>query len=977
MCLGKINTRRCKSHCVWLYAICLVGVLHFESVFAKDTTYDLSIPQGTLSQMLNNLAKQTDHSLIFPTDKFDQSVHDPLVGILTLRTALDELLCETGLSAVITDRQVIAISVEPNINDIKGVCNMKKSKKAPEQVALKNNKAKVSAACALAFFLCGNSNTALSAEPAAILEEIVVTARKREENLRDVPLSISAMTDSDMDAQGITTLQDIGDSTPGLDFAQAFGRQDFRPAIRGQANILGRANAGLFLDGIIIERGSASFPLAALERVEVVKGPQSALYGRSTLAGAINYVLKKPGDEFEGNVSIDGGQRGYAKVEGHFSGPVSDTLGLALTLSRYQRDGEYSNTLAANAFGTPAISNKVGGEETNSAALVFDFQPSERLSITGHAAYDDSDDDQFAIALQDAGLNNCFRVGVDTDSAGNVLTQPAPPAGTPEASAGSVNSAGYNGSGYFCGEVTTENALGADGTTNLETSFFDDSGSESESLRLGLRVNYELSDAYTLTGILGYNSTEESTRSDSTFGGGDISFPVVGVGSPFFVQGFGAPPTIQSRVGFIVGNDDEFDDNSQEIRLSYDNGGNLQYMIGVYRYSSESEGTQATSFDTQTSTFNGITAFSPFNPTFSPATLSTSAFYEGGPFGEQGANEVNSTSIFGSFDWALNETWSISAEARFNKDEFDFDPRDGTGAVTGDFDSFLPKVTISNKLSEDSLVYLNVAKGNKPGTLNTQNGVPTADVLVDEETAISTELGFKSTMMDGRLVANVALYNIDWTDLQLTTTRAATVNGQARTFSILQNVGEATINGLEVGLDFAATNSWTVKFGYAYTDSNIDEFIQSVDAGASAGSAFREAALIFGYQADGNVNITGTQLPQTSEHQLNFSNIFTGELSNDWSWTGRVDVNYNSERFAQVYNLASTGDRTIVNTRLGFQNDTMALELWADNLLDDDTPTALIRYVQGNDLTFNPFNRAIGVTLPEKRRVGVTARYNF
>lgn len=826
--------------------------------------------------------------------------------------------------------------------------------------------------------LIPTGNVIAQQDSATLLEEIIVTARKREERLQDAPIAISALTSSDLDSQGIATLQDIGDATPGLDFAQAFGRQDFRPAIRGQANISGRANAGLFLDGIIVEQGSANFPLAALERVEVVKGPQSALYGRSTLAGAINYVLKKPGEEFEGLISVDGGQRGYVKAEGHFSGPVSDTLGVALTVSRYQRDGEYTNTLAANAFGTPAISNKVGGEETNSATLVFDFRPSERLSFNGHIAYDDSDDDQFAIALQDSSLNNCFRTGVDIDpSTGAPFAQPAPPAGTPEASAGSVNFAGYNGSGYFCGEATVEAALGADGTTNLETSFFDDSGTESENLRLGLRVNYELSDEYTLTGILGYNSTEESARSDSTFGGGDTRFPVVGVGSPFAVQGFGAPATIQSRVGFIVGNDTELDDNSQEIRLSYDNGNNLQYMIGVYRYSSEDGDLQSTSFDTQTSTFNGITAFSPFNPTFSPATISTSAFFENTAFEDQGINKVDSMSVFGSFDWVINDAWSISAEARFNKDEFDFDPRDGSAAITGDFDAFLPKITISNNLNEDSLLYLNVAKGNKPGTLNTQNGVPAADVLVDEETAISTEIGFKSTMMDGRLQANVALYNIDWTDLQLTTTRAATVNGQARTFSILQNVGEATINGLELGIDFAATSSWAIKFGYAYTDSNIDEFIQSVDAEASAGSAFREAALLFGYQADGNVNITGTQLPQTSEHQLNFSNIFTGELNNGWGWSGRVDVNYNSERFAQVYNLASTGDRTIVNARLGFQNDTMALEFWANNLLDDDTPTALIRYVQGNDLTFNPFNRAIGVTLPEKRRVGVTARYNF
>ena len=827
--------------------------------------------------------------------------------------------------------------------------------------------------------------TAQDSSSTITLEEIIVAARKREERLQEVPLSITAITDSELDAKGIASLEDIGDSTPGLDFAQAFGRQDFRPAIRGQSNILGRANAGLFVDGIIVEEGGATFPLNALERVEVVKGPQSALYGRSTLAGAINYVLKKPGDEAAGSVVAEVAERGYLKLDAHVSGPITDNFGAALTLSRYEKDGEYDNVFAGNAF-APAFTNEVGGEESNSAALVLSFTPSDKLSISGHILYDKSDDEQFAIAVQDPGLNNCFRPGTDLDAAGNVLAQPSPPAGSPEESANSIDSAAYNSSGYFCGEVTTENALGNDNATSLETSFFDDSGNEITSVRFGIKADYELSDAWTLTGIFGYNDVDTESRSDSTFGSGDTRFPVVGVFSPFNVQaaGFGtATPVVQTRVGFIVGNDDTFEDSSQEIRFSFNDGGNTRYMVGLYHYASEESGTQVTSFDTPAATnddgvpvFNGIPVFAAFSPV-GTAMISTSAFYEGAPFDFQGETEIESMSVFGSVNHQFNDNWSLDVEFRYNKDEIDFTRGDGSPTVSADFDAFLPKITFSNQASDDTLYYLTVGRGNKPGGVNDDDGIPASDVAIEEETAISYELGLKTTGLDGRLIANAAIYHIDWEDLQLTQTRAAVVGGQNRTFSILDNVGKATVDGLELSLSLQATDFWNVNLGYAYTDSNIEEFINSVDAGADAGSSFREAALIFGYQPDGNVNITGTQLPQTSKHQINFSNTFTGAINDQWKWYARADVNYNSKRYAQVYNLAHTGARTIVNARIGARTDTLEVELWATNLLDDNTPTALIRYVVANDLTFNPFNRAIGATLTDTQRFGLTARYNF
>ncbi len=829
---------------------------------------------------------------------------------------------------------------------------------------------------AAAVALFAGAPSPAQAQQGAEVSEIVVTARKVEENLREIPLTVSAFTEQSLEDQGIVSLQDIADSTPGFDFAQAFGRQDFRPVIRGQSNILGRANAGLFLDGIIVEEGNASIPLSALQRVEVVKGPQSALYGRNTLSGAINYVLKTAGAETESEATVEFGERDLARAEFHISGPLSDTVGAALTVSHYERGGEYGNAYPGNALGTPSYSDETGGEQSSSITGVLSIDPSDRVSIQAHAMFEQTDDDQYPIALMPSGSNNCYQV-----TRGGPLAQPAPPAGTPEAEAGTVTSAGYNGSGYFCGEVEVAGVLAENGgNTQLETRFFPSSGAERDSLRLGLRIDAEVSDTVTFTSLTGYNDVATYSSQDQTFGGGDTRRPVAGVGSPFAVQGFGpTPPIVHSRVGFLTVDDDDFSDFSQEVRLRFEPDEDFNYTIGAYYYESDESFLALGSGDTPaTAWINGTPVFSPFNPGFVPLPgFSTSAMYEGAPLRNDGAESISSRSVFGALEFRAAERLVLGAEIRWNEDEFEFVRAADGSNVSGSFDAFLPKLTARYEMNANTLIYANIAKGNKPGTLNRDQGVPAQDVNVNEENAVSFELGLKSLSMDNRLETGLAIYNIDWEDIQLTSARAATVNGQARTFSILQNIGEAGIRGLELDVSYQLTDNWITRLGYALTDSEIDRFVQSVDAGAAAPSSFREAALIAGYQSSGDVVISGVQLPQTSRSQLIFSNVLEGGLSGGWAWFLRADYHYNSERYAQVYNLAHTGDREILNLRGGFRSGNIDIELWMDNALDNDTSPALIRYVQASDLTFNPFNRAIGLTLPEKRRAGATLRYRF
>ena len=155
--------------------------------------------------------------------------------------------------------------------------------------------------------VASNFNVAMAQNLA--LEEIVVTARKRDENIYEIPVSVSAFSDAMLAQAGIDNAQDLSDYTPGLDFRQFDfgGRGTPNIRVRGmiQQVITPSTQIGaLFWDGSYIGGGGSFVPLGGLERVEVIKGPQTAYFGRNTFAGAINYIPKRAGDEWEGEISL-------------------------------------------------------------------------------------------------------------------------------------------------------------------------------------------------------------------------------------------------------------------------------------------------------------------------------------------------------------------------------------------------------------------------------------------------------------------------------------------------------------------------------------------------------------------------------------------------------------------------------------------------------------------------------------------------
>ena len=227
--------------------------------------------------------------------------------------------------------------------------------------------------------LLAQSAMAQNAAPAVAEDsgEIIVTARRRAETLQSIPADVSAVTQESLTRAGATNLADIARMTPGLSFNAGNAGGLAAPTLRGVTNVTTTTfdnNVGVFLDGVYLSgKSNLDIDLFNLARVEVIKGPQSALYGNNAFAGAINYVLDRPADHLTGRIKSSVGTDGLYEVAAKIGGPVTDTL-------RAQIVGSYSH------FGG-TIDNKVGENLGGwdykwSASAMVEWTPGDAFSAS-------------------------------------------------------------------------------------------------------------------------------------------------------------------------------------------------------------------------------------------------------------------------------------------------------------------------------------------------------------------------------------------------------------------------------------------------------------------------------------------------------------------------------------------------------------------------------------------------------------------
>lgn len=229
----------------------------------------------------------------------------------------------------------------------------------------------------------------------AQIEEVVVTTRRREESLQDVPIAVTALGAEQIARQNINSLADIVQLAPSVQFDNAFGPSDTRITVRGLSNTRGRSNVAFLIDGIdvttenVISAGSGLLAnrrlLNDVQRIELVKGPQSALYGRAAFSGAISYITKEPGPQPEGRVGVDFAEDGQRQIDFSYSTPVrgmEDILAVRVSGVWWDERGRYENLVSGN---------EVGGSDGFGGALTSVFTPTDTVKVKARLEYTDED----------------------------------------------------------------------------------------------------------------------------------------------------------------------------------------------------------------------------------------------------------------------------------------------------------------------------------------------------------------------------------------------------------------------------------------------------------------------------------------------------------------------------------------------------------------------------------------------------------
>ncbi|MDC0003308.1 TonB-dependent receptor [Porticoccaceae bacterium] len=343
---------------------------------ADPKRYQLRVEAQNIEQALRSLANASGKRLLFPYDQVGALKSVTISGRYTLEDALKIILKDTSLSGRLTSDGVILITPD-----------QKKSDRGSEM----NSKKRILASTIAFFMGAGGVSGVVGAEDVDskemswLLEEVIVTAQKREQKLIDVPMSVAALTGEDLENQGVVDLQSLSLAVPGLFVAES-GSFQRRISIRGIGNTNGSSSlVGLYLD----EAPVASLPASQidlrvydLERIEVLKGPQGTLYGEGSVGGTIRYITQDPQlDAFGGAINIDGSttERGDTShtIKGVVNTPITDTLGLRLV-------GQYINS--GGWIDQPALGKKdINDYELFNVRGKLLWQPTDDLEIKATA----------------------------------------------------------------------------------------------------------------------------------------------------------------------------------------------------------------------------------------------------------------------------------------------------------------------------------------------------------------------------------------------------------------------------------------------------------------------------------------------------------------------------------------------------------------------------------------------------------------
>ena len=705
---------------------------------------------------------------------------------------------------------------------------------------------------ALAFMVLPAAGFAAEAKPRAVLEEIIVTAQKQQQSLQDVPIAVAAVDGAKIRDAGIQRIEELTAYVP--NFKMAVTGQGNAVYIRGVGSGDNRGfeqSVGMFIDGIYAGRGQQfQSPFLDIALVEVLKGPQGTLFGKNTIAGAVNISTSRPTDEFSGELSYQyNAELGAKEVTAILNVPLGDSFSVRGAYKRLQEDGYLDNFI---------LDREEASRADDSLRLAFRWDASDKLDVN------------LKLEQSDFGLQGTtFQLTDNTGTFNLYQSNIALPINLPVSLPVPLMSFNLED------EIDPREDGRFDRKKSDKQFAWQPAMTQNTSEAVVFTLDYALSESVSLTSITGYSAFDFIFNLDADFT--DLEF----IGTE---------------------NTEDFTQFSQEFRIAGSLGERVEFIAGFYGHTQELSSTLWLNLD-----FDALGVPSsiplPGQAISLPTQLATYTEFE---------QTTDSVAVFGQATWNITDTLSATLGLRWGQDEkratkyldvAEFRSRERSanplyaviaGALNNSenhnienarkVDNVSPAFNLQWYANEDVMSYFRYAKGFKDGGFNASDTTASQDAFTyDDEEADTFELGLKTTLLDGAATFNAAVFYTEFMNRQ--------VSNFTLTGYVAGNAAESITQGVEADMRWALSERLTIGASMAWLDSYFTSFVDGPCNAVQTDAAYRAG------NPDCRQDLTDAGTDYAPKVSASLTSQFVQPIGDAMELSLQLDLNYSDDYF--------------------------------------------------------------------------------
>ncbi|WP_439135868.1 TonB-dependent receptor [Pseudomaricurvus sp.] len=758
----------------------------------------------------------------------------------------------------------------------------------------------------------------MQANASSLMEEVVVTAQKREENLQTVPISISAFSGDALKEMGAESVSDLGRATAGVSMNNESVTQ---PAynVRGiqtdDFTVGSDPAVALYVDGVYAARGAgAEIPLDDVERIEILKGPQGTLFGRNATGGAINYITKKPSLEGqEGSVTGSLGNFDRKKLDFSYNTPLTDTLAIRVGGSVNRRDGYLENANGRDL-------NDIDRQSFRASIL---WEPNDKAQILWRGEYSDMSQGSGTVTTTTESVYNAGVYDEPYDLYGDISTDVQ----SLEERDLFGTSLEFN---YFFDNATFTSLTA---WRSMNVNFINDEDGSSDPGHYFASENIDDQDQFSQEFRLTGDTENLKWTLGATYSREHVDHTTDVISNTSTLENFAIFSGLLDNIdafapfgfpGAVLG----LDNNSTDKQIAE--------VVNSVRALEDANGVQGLSL---AQFLGGLTGLDPF--TLLPDIQGNLTEDPNWMESVHNTGTYESTAIYGDATYSVTENLNITAGLRYTYDEKEFTVDTGYNPnnylfinpltsqpqpmglffynngldggnvpqkYSDDWGALSGRFVVDYMFDDGTLVYGSVATGFKSGGFNSLSFGPGVEPSFDQEEVTNYELGYKSEFMDGKMRFNASAYFYQYDnkqDLNL-------IGSPIPSYNITTLDAEG--KGVDMELYWSVTDQWFVSANYSYIKTEITGYDVILNEEDETGESL--------------TNTPENSFYLMTEYTIPFDSAGDLVLRADYSWVDEADGSFRDR--------LDSYDRINARATFNSASDSWSASLWVNNLTDEE-----------------------------------------